>query len=116
MDVPVKVSPEDPQRIAVQWDALKAEVAAGGGALAMTMKGLSAASDGRFGAGMQSEMMEKMIQGEPITLPTPGAISAEAAAAADPQSRLTKLEQLKRDGLIDEAEYQAKRAQIIDSI
>jgi hypothetical protein len=116
MDVPVKVSPEDPQRIAVQWDALKAEVAAAGGALAITMKGLSDASDGRFGAGTQAELMEKMMQGEPVTLPTPGAISAQAAGTADPQSRLAKLEQLKNGGLIDDAEYHAKRQQIIDSI
>jgi hypothetical protein len=116
MDVPVKVSPEDPQRIAVQWDALKAEVAAGGGALAMAMKGLSDASDGRFGGGVQGEMMEKMMKGEPITLPTPPTFGATGAAAADPESRLAKLEQLKKDGLIDEAEYHAKRSQIIDSI
>ena len=50
-------------------------------------------------------MMDKMMKGEPITLPTPGAISAGAAAAGDPQARLAKLEQLKQDGLIDDARY-----------
>src|SRR5437588_860373 len=82
----------------------------------VAMKGLSDASDGRFGAGVEADMMDKMMKGEPITLPTPGAISAGAAAAGDPQARLAKLEQLKQDGLIDDAEYQAKRRQIIDSI
>ena len=46
-------------------------------------------------------------------LPDPNAI---AAATQDPQERLAKLEALKQAGLIDEAEYAAKRQQIIDAV
>src|SRR2546423_5936623 len=40
MEVPVKVHPEDPQRIAVQWDAQQAAIAAAGGDMAAVQAGL----------------------------------------------------------------------------
>jgi Short C-terminal domain len=122
MEVPVKVSPEDPQRIAVQWDALKATVAAEGGAVAASIQGLNNATDGRYGQMLESSgvMMPGMPgydPSQPMMFPEHAFDQAAAAAAPeDPQARLAKLDQLKQAGLIDEAEYQAKRKQIIDSI
>jgi Short C-terminal domain len=113
MEVPVKVSPDDPQRVAVQWDALKAGVAAAGGALAAAQQGLDAISGGQYSAvtgGMPTP-------GAEFTWPTQaGAAAAAAAAAQSPQERLAKLDSLMAAGLIDDAEYAAKRQQIIDSI
>jgi hypothetical protein len=40
-------------------------------------------------------------------------IEAPAAAAGDFEARLRKLEALRQDGLVSEAEYQAKRKQIM---
>jgi hypothetical protein len=107
MEIPVKVSREDPLRVAVQWDALKAAVAAQGGALQAATGGLDAISDGRY-----SQMTGgAMTPGAEFTMPDLPAMTTE-----DPQTRLAKLEQLKAAGAIDAAEYQAKRQQIIDQI
>jgi hypothetical protein len=120
MEIPVKVSPDDPQRVAVQWDALTAGVAAEGGSMAAAIKGLDNASGGAYGqmlenSGMAMPGMPGYEPGKPMELPQ-GAFGAAAAATEDPQARMAKLDQLKQAGLIDEAEYQAKRKQIIDSI
>jgi uncharacterized membrane protein YdbT with pleckstrin-like domain len=50
--------------------------------------------------------------------PTPGpaATSAPAASSADPQVRLQQLEQLRAQDLITDAEYQAKRAEILGNL
>ena len=40
MEVPVKVHPDDPTRIAVQWDAQVGAIAASGGDMAAVMSGL----------------------------------------------------------------------------
>jgi hypothetical protein len=108
MEVPVKVSPEDPQLVAVQWDALKAGVAAAGGAMAAAMQGLDSISEGRYSAMAGSAMM---TPGAEFTMPEPPQMPTQ-----DPKERLATLEQLKAAGAIDDAEYAAKRRQIIDSI
>lgn len=116
MEVPVKVSPDDPQRVAVQWDALKAAVAAAGGALAAAQQGLDAISGGQYSA-MTGGMP---TPGAEFTWPTQADAAAEAAEAAAAgrslQERLAKLDSLMAAGMIDDAEYAAKREQIIDSI
>ena len=42
MEIPVKIHPEDPQRIAVQWDAQQASIAAAGGDMAAVIGGMQA--------------------------------------------------------------------------
>jgi hypothetical protein len=111
MEVPVKISPDDPQRVAVQWDALKAAVAAAGGTMAAVQAGLSEASGGRIGAAIPADGVMRMPDLD--SLPDPGAF---AAATQDPQARLAKLDELKKAGLIDDAEYGSKRQQIIDAL
>jgi hypothetical protein len=109
MEVPIKISAEDPMKIAVQWDAQKAAVAAGGGALAVSMEGLSRISQEGDMQAMASEalasvgakMPENMVPKMPV---------------ADPKARLEQLDELKRSGLIDDAEYQTKRQQILDQL
>jgi hypothetical protein len=108
MEVPIKISPDDPQRIAVQWDAHMAAVAAAGGSTAAVQSALNKASGGRLGGELPADGVMRMPE-----LPDPSAI---AAATQSPQERLAKLEELKRGGLIDEAEYASKRQQIIDAI
>jgi hypothetical protein len=108
MEVPVKISPDDPQRVAVQWEALKAAIAAAGGTMAAVQAGLSEASHGRIAPAIPADGVMRMPD-----LPDP---SAMAAATQDPQARLAKLDELKNAGLIDEAEYASKRQQIIDAI
>jgi len=40
MEVPVKVMDDDPNAVAVQWDALKGSIAASGGDMAVAMQGI----------------------------------------------------------------------------
>jgi hypothetical protein len=108
MEVPIKISPDDPQRIAVQWEAHKAAIAAAGGATAAVQAALAEASGGRLGRSLPADGVMRMPE-----LPDPSAI---AAATQNPQERLAKLDALKQAGLIDEAEYASKRQQIIDAI
>ena len=42
MEIPVKVLPDDPQRVAVQWDAQQASIAAAGGDMAAVTQGMQA--------------------------------------------------------------------------
>jgi hypothetical protein len=108
MEVPIKISADDPQRVAVQWEAQKAAIAAAGGTMAAVQAGMSKASGGRLGASVPADGVIRMPE-----LPD---LSAVTAASENPRERLTKLEALKQAGLIDEAEYASKRQQIIDAI
>ena len=56
MEVPVKIDPEDPQRVAVQWDAQKASIAAAGGSHAAVMEGLAQTYGGAANAAMEQAM------------------------------------------------------------
>jgi hypothetical protein len=109
MEVPVKISPDDPQRIAVQWDAHMAAIAAAGGTTQAVQAALSEASDGRIQAPIASDGVMRMP--DLSQMPT-----VNAMAAADPKARMAKLDELKQAGLIDQATYAAKRQQILDSI
>jgi Short C-terminal domain len=108
LEVAIKISTEDPNRIAVQWDAQKAAIAAAGGALAATQQGLA-----NIGSAEElAEMQSKAMGGAPMAAwQTPA-----AASAGDAKSRLEQLEQLKSAGVIDAAEYKAKRQQILDEL
>ena len=105
MEVPIKISTKDPQHVAVQWDAQKAEIAAAGGGLAAAEAGFASSYDGTAKAAMAQAMKFQAGGG----VPSP-------PVDADPKSRLEKLEQLKTAGLIDEAEFESKKKQILDAL
>ena len=96
MEVPVKVLPDEPQRIAVQWDAQQAGIAAAGGDMAAVQQGMGAAYSGAADQAMR-EAKEKM-------------------RSEDPQERLKKLSDMKEAGLIDDEEFQAKKAEILKDV
>lgn len=96
MEIPVKVHPDDPQRIAVQWDAQKGSIAAQGGDMAAVMSGLDAAYSGVADASMRQ--------------------AQEAAKADDPTARLQKLGQMRDAGLITAEEFEAKKAEILGAL
>jgi hypothetical protein len=92
MVVPVKVDPGDPMKIAVQWDAQQAELAAAGGDLAAVQAGL-------FGS--YSGMAEAAVSGAP------------ANAQKDPAERIRELADLRDSGAITEQEFQAKKTELL---
>ena len=114
MEIPVKISNEDPQKVAVQWDALKADIAASGGAMNAAMAGLAAA-----GPDINAQMANSMQAAgmDPSLMNMGNAAAAQAQAAAQPQpdaaSRLKQLQDLKEQGLIDDDEYEKKKADIL---
>jgi hypothetical protein len=108
MEIPLKISAQNPQAIAVQWDAQKATIAAAGGTQAAVEQGLAQTYGGAANAAME-QAMKNLREGKPdVDLPT--------TFAADTQSRIQKLDQLKESGLIDEAQYQAKKQKLIDEL
>jgi Short C-terminal domain len=104
MEVPVKIDPDDPQQIAVQWDALKGSIAASGGDMNAVMQGLQNTYAGTADAAGRAYLAGKDAA---------AAETAAPAAAADPADRLKKLTQLKDAGLIDTDEFEAKKAEIL---
>ena len=93
MEVPVKIHPEDPQRIAVQWDAQQANIAAAGGDMAAVNQGLQATYGGVADQAMRDAQAK--------------------AAADDPSTKLKKLSEMKDAGLITDEEFEAKKAEIL---
>jgi hypothetical protein len=108
MEVPIKIDPADPNRIAVQWDAQKAAVAAAGGAYAAVQAGMAKTYGGAANAAMEQAMKNLRDGTAGATPPMTG--------APDIQSRIQKLDQLKASGLIDDAQYQAKKQQMLDEL
>jgi Short C-terminal domain len=109
MEVPVKISADDPKHVAVQWDAEKAEIAAAGGGLAAAEAGFA----GNYAETAKATMAQAMQQYQAgAATPAPPAPPVDA----DPKARLEKLDELKTAGLIDDAEYEAKKQQIIDAL
>ena len=96
MEVPIKYLPDEPERIAVQWDAQKANIAAQGGDMAAVMQGFNAT----YGNVADQAMRDAQAK----------------QAAEDPAERMKKLQQMKDAGLIDDAEFEAKRSEIMGSI
>jgi hypothetical protein len=103
MEVPVKVMPDDPMAVAVQWDALKGSIAASGGDMAVAMQGIQNTYSGTADAAGRAYLAEKE--------------QADAAKAADdPAERLKKLTQLKDAGLINDEEFATKKQAILDEL
>src|SRR5882757_4245419 len=103
MEVPVKVMPDDPMAVAVQWDALKGSIAASGGDMAVAMQGIQNPHSGTADAAGRAYLAEKE--------------QADAAKAVDdPAARLKKLTQLKDAGLINDEEFAAKRQEILGDL
>jgi hypothetical protein len=107
MEVPVKISKEDPMRIAVQWEAQQANIAAQGGDMAAVMQGMQST----YGNVADQAMRQAQASGQ--TLPTPPAGGA-AASADDPVEKLQKLTQMRDAGLITPEEFETKKAQILE--
>jgi len=106
MEIPVKISPEDPMKIAVQWDAQQANIAAHGGDMAYVMEGMQA----NYGNAADEAMRQAQASGQ--TLPTPPAGGA-TAGAEDPVEKLRKLTQMRDAGLITPEEFATKKAEIL---
>jgi hypothetical protein len=96
MEVPIKVLQSDPQRIAVQWDAQKANISAAGGDMAAVMQGMNAT----YGAAADQAVRDAQAK----------------RASEDPAERLRKLTQMKDSGLIDNDEFEAKKAEILGDV
>jgi uncharacterized protein YukE len=98
MEVPVKVDPADPQRVAVQWDAQKGAIAAAGGDMAATMQGLS----NTYGGAADAAMRQAQAGG--------------GAGASDPATKIEQLAKLRDAGAITEEEFAAKKAQLLEQL
>jgi hypothetical protein len=109
MEIPVKYLPDEPARVAVQWDALKGSIAAAGGDMAAVMGGLQGTYSGTADAAMRQAMASPAAQAVPSTMPA----GAPAAPVQDPAARLKKLSELRDAGAITDEEFDAKKAEII---
>jgi Short C-terminal domain len=104
MEVPVKVMDDDPNAVAVQWDALKGSIAASGGDMNVAMQGIQNMYAGTADAAGRAYLADKAEADAQAT---------QAAAANDPAERLKKLSQLKDAGLVSDDEFEAKKAEIL---
>ncbi len=99
MEIPVKVDPVDPARVAVQWDALKGSIAASGGDMAAVMGGLQQTYAGTADAAMRAANANA---------------GAGAAPAVDgPTEKLVKLAKLRDAGVITAEDFEAKKAELL---
>ena len=105
MEIPIKVLPDDPQRIAVQWDAQQAAIAAAGGDMAAVTAGLQET----YGGVADAAFRQAQAGGSPMP-------AQPATGEEDPAARLSKLGKLREDGLIDDDEYEAKKAEILKEL
>lgn len=96
MEIPVKLLPDEPERVAVQWDAQQASIAAAGGDMAAVMSGLNQTYGGVADQAMRQAQAN--------------------AAAEDPAKKLEKLTQLRDSGLITAEEFAAKKAEILEAM
>jgi len=96
MELPVKVLLDEPERVAVQWDAQQASIAAAGGDMAAVMGGLSATYNGVADDAMRAAQAN--------------------AAAEDPTVKLQKLTQMRDSGLITADEFDAKKKEILGAM
>ncbi len=104
MEVPVKISVDDPMLVAVQWDALKGSIAASGGEMNAVMQGLQNTYSGTADAAGRAYLAGRAAA---------DAEAKPAAAADDPTERLKKLTQMKDAGLINDEEFDTKKAEIL---
>jgi uncharacterized protein YukE len=101
MEIPIKVDPGDMTRIAVQWDAQKAAIASVGGDLAAMQQGLASTYGGVADAAMRQTMAGQ------------GATVGTAAAPSDPLEKIAQLARLRDSGAITEAEFAAKKTELL---
>jgi uncharacterized protein YukE len=101
MEIPVKIHPEDPQRIAVQWDAQQANIAAQGGDMNAVMQGMQATYSGTADAAFR----QAQAGGAPA-----------AGGQEDAAERLKKLGDLREQGLLTDDEYEAKKAEVLKDL
>ncbi len=104
MEVPVKVMDDEPNAVAVQWDALKGSIAASGGDMAVAMQGIQNTYAGTADAAGRAYLAEQEEA---------KAKASQEAAANDPAERLKKLGQLKDAGLVTDEEFETKKAEIL---
>lgn len=126
MEVPIKISKDDPQQIAVQWDALVGANAAAGGDINAAMQGLQNTYAGTADAAGRAAMAAPPSPFTPGAVFDPSAMAPAAAAAAaapapapaaaDPAERLKKAQQLFNGGLITAEEFEAKKAEILGDV
>jgi hypothetical protein len=115
MEIPVKVHPDDPSRVAVQWDALKGSIAASGGDMAAVMGGLQSTYSGTADAAMRQAMAG--AGDVPTTMPAAAAGPAASAPAVDgPAEKLAKLAKLRDAGVITEEDFAAKKADLLSQM
>jgi hypothetical protein len=107
MEVPVKVMDDDPNAVAVQWDALKGSIAASGGDMAVAMQGIQNTYAGTADAAGRAYLAEQEEA---------KAKAAQEVAANDPAERLKKLSQLKDAGLVTDEEFETKKAEILSDL
>lgn len=93
MELPVKIHPDDPQRVAIQWDAQQANIAAQGGDMNAVMTGMQNAYGNVADTAYQQQRAKD--------------------ASEDPVSKLEKLKQMRDAGLITDAEYDAKKSEVL---
>jgi putative oligomerization/nucleic acid binding protein len=105
MEIPIKIHPNDPNKIAVQWDAQKASIAAAGGDMAAVQQGFQNTYSGAADAAMRQAMANQQA----------GA-GAAPAAKQDPAERLKKLGELKDSGVLSDEEFEAKKAEILKEL
>jgi Short C-terminal domain len=96
MEVPVKVLPDDPQRIAVQWDVQQGSIAAQGGDMAAVSAGLS----NTYASAADNAMREAQAKQK----------------ADDPAERLKKLSQMHDAGLVSDEEFAEKKKAILEDV
>jgi hypothetical protein len=101
MEIPIKVDPGDPTRIAVQWDAQQASIAAAGGDYAAVTAGLSAT----YGGVADQAMRQAQAGG--------GDGAPATAATTDPLEKIGQLAKLRDSGAITDAEFEAKKAELL---
>lgn len=115
MEIPVKVHPQDPSLIAVQWDALKGSIAASGGDMAAVMGGLQSTYSGTADAAMRQAMAG--TSGVPTTMPGGTGAPARPAPAVDgPAEKLEKLAKLRDAGVITPEDFEAKKQALLDQM
>ena len=93
MEIPVKVLADDPQRVAVQWDAQQASIAAAGGDMAAVQAGMQATYGNAANDAYKA--------------------ARDQAAAEDPAAKLKKLDDMRKSGLITDEEFEAKKKEIL---
>jgi hypothetical protein len=96
MEVPIKVMPDDPQRIAVQWDVQQGSIAAQGRDMAAVQNAMGNTYAGAADTAMRQAMAK--------------------SAADDSTERLKKLGQMHDAGLIDDDEFATKKKAILEDL